>query len=159
MFDIFGSPDHLTETGVATSTTVPIKVAPIKSIFRIVVLLESHGNNDDILVGCLAPMTPDTNSGGIDMASDNGMIGVPVTAVSRVAVARRPITIAVSRVTVAMVGPITIAIGRGVTVAGPITIAVSWVAITIAISRVTIAVSWVAITIAISRVAIAVTVG
>jgi hypothetical protein len=39
MFDIFGSPDHLTETGVATSTTAPIKVAPIKSIFRIVVLL------------------------------------------------------------------------------------------------------------------------
>jgi hypothetical protein len=39
MVDIFGSPDHLTETGVATSTTAPIKVAPIKSIFRIVVLL------------------------------------------------------------------------------------------------------------------------
>jgi len=39
MFDIFGSPDHWTETGVATSTTAPIKVAPIKSIFCIVVLL------------------------------------------------------------------------------------------------------------------------
>ena len=155
MFDIFGSPDHFTETGADTSITAPIKVAPIKSIFRIVVLLESHVNNDDILVGSLAPMTPDTNSGGIDMASDNGMIGVPVTAVSRVAVARRPITIAVSRVTVA----ITITIGRGVTVAGPITIAVSWVAITIAVSWVAIAVSRVAITIAISRVAIAVTVG
>jgi hypothetical protein len=34
MFDIFGS-----ETGVDTSITAPIKVAPIKSIFRIVVLL------------------------------------------------------------------------------------------------------------------------
>jgi uncharacterized NAD(P)/FAD-binding protein YdhS len=85
-------------------------------------------------------MTPDTNSGGIDMASDNGAIGVPVTPVSRGAVA----------------GPITRAIGRGVTVAGPITIAVSRVAITIA-GPITIAVSWVAITI--SRVAIAVTVG
>jgi hypothetical protein len=40
MLDISGSPDHLTETGVATSTTAPIKVAPIKSIFRIVVLLK-----------------------------------------------------------------------------------------------------------------------
>jgi hypothetical protein len=39
MFDIFGSPDHFTETGVDTSITAPIKVAPIKSIFRIVVLL------------------------------------------------------------------------------------------------------------------------
>jgi hypothetical protein len=39
MLDISGSPDHLTETGVATSTTAPIKVAPIKSIFCIVVLL------------------------------------------------------------------------------------------------------------------------
>jgi hypothetical protein len=39
MFDIFGSPDHLTETGVATNTTAPIKVAPIKNIFCIVVLL------------------------------------------------------------------------------------------------------------------------
>src|SRR6516225_4168513 len=39
MLDISGSPDHLTETGVATSTTAPIKVAPIKSIFSIVVLL------------------------------------------------------------------------------------------------------------------------
>jgi hypothetical protein len=40
MFDIFGSPpDHWTETGVATNTTAPIKVAPIKSIFCIVVLL------------------------------------------------------------------------------------------------------------------------
>jgi hypothetical protein len=35
MLDISGSPDHSTETGVATSTTAPIKVAPIKSIFRI----------------------------------------------------------------------------------------------------------------------------
>jgi hypothetical protein len=39
MLDISGSPDHLTETGVATSTTAPIKVAPIKSIFRMVVFL------------------------------------------------------------------------------------------------------------------------
>jgi hypothetical protein len=39
MLDISGSPDHLTETGVATSTAAPIKVAPIKSIFSIVVLL------------------------------------------------------------------------------------------------------------------------
>ena len=39
MFDIFGSPDHFTETGVDTSIAAPIKVAPIKSIFRIVVLL------------------------------------------------------------------------------------------------------------------------
>ena len=38
MLDISGSPDHWTETGVDTSTTAPIKVAPIKSIFRIVVL-------------------------------------------------------------------------------------------------------------------------
>jgi hypothetical protein len=39
MFDIFGSPDHFTETGVDTSIAAPIKVAPIKNIFRIVVLL------------------------------------------------------------------------------------------------------------------------
>ena len=74
-------------------------------------------SNDDALVGSLAPMTPDTNSGGIDMASDNGVISVPVTPVSRVAVAG-PITIAVSRVAVA--GSITRAIGRGVAVTGPI---------------------------------------
>jgi hypothetical protein len=29
-------PDHLSETGEAVSITAPIKVAPIKSIFRIV---------------------------------------------------------------------------------------------------------------------------
>jgi hypothetical protein len=40
-------------------------------------------------------MMPDPNSGGIDMASDNGVIGVPVTPVNRVAVAG-PIAIAVS---------------------------------------------------------------
>jgi hypothetical protein len=34
-----GSPDHLTETGVVANSTAPTKVAPIKSIFRIVVLL------------------------------------------------------------------------------------------------------------------------
>ena len=81
-------------------------------------------------------MTPDTNSGGIDMASDNGVIGVSVTPVSRAI--GRSVTV------------------RGVAVTGPITIAVSRVAITIA-GSITIAVSWVAITI--SRVAIAVTVG
>jgi hypothetical protein len=31
-----GSPDHLTETGVVANSTAPTKVAPIKSIFRIV---------------------------------------------------------------------------------------------------------------------------
>jgi hypothetical protein len=41
MFDIAdeGISDHLSETGEAVSITAPIKVAPIKSIFRIVVLL------------------------------------------------------------------------------------------------------------------------
>jgi hypothetical protein len=61
-------------------------------------------------------MMPDPNSGGIDMASDNGVIGVPVTPVSWVAVAG---PIAVSRVNVTIAGPITVTIGRGVTVAGP----------------------------------------
>jgi hypothetical protein len=32
-------PDHWTETGVVANITAPIKAAPIKSIFRIVVLL------------------------------------------------------------------------------------------------------------------------
>jgi hypothetical protein len=41
MFDIpaHGIVENFTETGVVASTTAPIKVAPIKSIFRIVVHL------------------------------------------------------------------------------------------------------------------------
>jgi hypothetical protein len=86
-------------------------------------------------------MTPDTNSGGIDMASDNGVIGVPVTRVSR-AIGRSvtvrgvavtgPITRAISR-GVAVTGPITRAISRGVAVTGPITIAISGIAVAVTV--------------------------
>ena len=41
MFD-HSIPDRCTETGVVASITAPIKVAPIKSIFRIVVLLNKN---------------------------------------------------------------------------------------------------------------------
>jgi hypothetical protein len=37
-----GVSDHLSETGEVVSITAPIKVAPIKSIFRIVVLLSAR---------------------------------------------------------------------------------------------------------------------
>jgi hypothetical protein len=86
------------------------------------------------LVGFSASITimtimSDTNGGGIDMASDNGVIGVSGAPVSRGGVAG-PITITVSRV--ALAGPI--AVGRGVAVRSvaetcPITIAVSRVAV------------------------------
>ena len=68
---------------------------------------EGHNNNDDALVGFLVriTITPDTISGSIDMAADIRVIGVSVTAVSRVAVSG-PITRAVSRVAVAVTGPI-----------------------------------------------------
>ena len=84
---------------------------------------DSRHNNDDAFVGFLvAPVTPDTHSGGIDMA-DSGVIGVSVTAV-----------IAISRVAVTVTG---IAIGRSVSV----TIAVSGIAIAVAIIRITVAIT------------------
>src|SRR5215469_15766132 len=75
---------------------------------------ESRHNKDDGLVGSLvAPVTPDGMI-GVDMAADNGVIGVSVTAV--------------------IAGPITIAISR-------VAIAVSGVAVAIAVIRITVAVS------------------
>jgi hypothetical protein len=78
---------------------------------------KSRHKKDDTLVGSLvAPVTADGMI-GVDMAADNGVIGVSVTAV--------------------IAGPITIAISRGVTV----TIAVSGVAVTIAVIRITVPVA------------------
>src|SRR5215472_11916510 len=75
----------------------------------------------------VAPMTPDNGAIRVDMAADNGVIGGSVTAVIA-----GPITIAISRVAIAVRG-----IGRGVSV----TIAVSGIAVTIAVIRITVAVA------------------
>jgi hypothetical protein len=102
-------------------------------------------------------MTPDTNadkgitpdSGGIDMASDNGVIGVPRAIGRSVTVWGVAVTGPITRAirTVAITGPITIAIGRGVPVASPITVGRVAITgpITIAVGRVAITISWVAI--------------
>jgi hypothetical protein len=59
-------------------------------------------------------ITMDTDSGGVEMASDNGAIGSSVSPVSRIAVT----------------GPISIAISR-IAITGPVATAIGWVAITI----------------------------
>jgi len=86
-------------------------------------------------------------SGGIDMASENGVIeGVSVTPVNRRTVAG-PVTIAVSWVAIAVGRSVTV---RGVPETSPITVAVG---------RVAVALSRIAVAITVSRVAVAVTVG
>jgi hypothetical protein len=73
-------------------------------------------------------ITVDTDSSGVEMASDNGAIGSSVSPVSRIAV-----TGAISISRIAVTSPISIAISR-IAITGPVAIAISWVAISIPVA-------------------------
>jgi hypothetical protein len=75
-------------------------------------------------------ITMDTDSSGVEMASDNGAIGSSVSPVNRIAVTG-PISIAISRI--AVTSPISIARSR-IAITSPVAIPISWVAISIPIA-------------------------